>query len=746
MNTMTGKTVNTESINWQTFLQKHDMTWEVLPQVWTDAPFLGNGMLGTMVRQIGVQSMRWDVGRGDVQDHRVPEGPVRLSAEMLNTGRLPIGYFELKTVGTITGGTIRLDLWNAEATGEIQTDRGSIAWRSIVHAEEMVILTELTPAEDEQGCSWQWHAEPAISPRASRNMPDDYPLNPSPTEDSEDRIDLCIQPLLSGGETVTGWMETTVGKKTILMVSVAHSYPGRTARLAVCEVLKHCEPITLEDLFETHRSWWHAYYPQSFLSIPDAEWESFYWIQMYKLGSATRADRMLIDNQGPWLQPTAWPGAWWDLNVQLTYWPTYTSNRLELGESLNHALYDNVANLINNTEPEYRHDSATMGCTTGQTCICPALPPDGERPVMMGLLLWGLHNCWLHYRRTMDDDVLRDHLVPLLKRAVNYYYHFITEDDDGVLHLPVTWSPEFKTRPDLKIAIGPDCNCDLSLVRWGCETLVASCKRLRINDPLIPKWQDTLERLVDYPCDENGFMIGADIPFSTKHRHYSHLLMLYPLYLVNADQEGADELAWKSICHWQSFGTSHGYALTGVSSMASSFGRGNEALSYLKQLREHVSCSTMYAELETLPVIETPLSGAQSIHDMLLQSWGDTIRVFPGVPDAWGDVTFHNLRAEGAFLVSAKRAGGQTECVRIRSLAGEQCRVQHGLLGDVKVAGDRDITFSTIGPDRIELDLKQDQEVVLWSGDALPVLDLGPVRTTAGNSNMFGLKIQRGTI
>ncbi len=732
--------VHTEKIDWHGFLQKHDLVWESLPQVWLDAPFLGNGMLGAMVRQIGANAIRWDVGRGDVQDHRTAGEPLGACGEMLYTGRLPIGFFVLQTVGTITGGTIRLDLWNAEAAGEIVTTKGILSWRSIVHAEEMLIYIEITPSEGERGCVWQWKAESAISPRAARNQPDDYPLNPEPEMMQDGDIALCVQRLLCGGDTVTGWMEQFKGRTKTLMISVAHSHPDCTSKAQVCEVLRRCKQTGEAGLLKTHQAWWHAYYPQSFLSIPDLEWESFYWIQMYKLGAATRADRMLIDNQGPWLQPTAWPGAWWNLNVQLTYWPTYTSNRLSLGWSLCRALYENVDNLINNAPPAYRHDSATIGCTTGQTCICPVFAPDGKRNVMMGLLLWGLHNCWLHYRCEMDDDVLRQHLVPLLKRAVNYYYHFITEDDDGGLHLPVTWSPEFKTRPGLDIAVGPDCNFDLSLLRWGCETLVKSCERLEMDDPLIPKWKDTLARLPDYACDENGYMIGAGIPFNTKHRHYSHLLMLYPLYLVNADQDGAEALALKSVLHWQRFGASHGYAHTGASSLAASFGRGNEALVYLKELLPHVSCTTMYAELETLPVLETPLSGAQSIHDMLLQSWGEVIRVFPAMPDVWKDVAFHDLRAQGGFLVSAGRTNGQTDFVRIKSLAGEPCCVSHSLKGDVRASGAREMQLSAVAPGRIVVDLRKGEEVIFWSGATMPACTIGPVRYDEGVCNAFGLK------
>ena len=37
---------------------------------------------------------------------------------------------------------------------------------------------------------------------------------------------------------------------------------------------------------------------------------------------------------GPWYARTPWPGVWWNLNVQLTYWPVYAANRLALGESM----------------------------------------------------------------------------------------------------------------------------------------------------------------------------------------------------------------------------------------------------------------------------------------------------------------------------------------------------------------------------------------------------------------------------
>ena len=36
-------------------------------------------------------------------------------------------------------------------------------------------------------------------------------------------------------------------------------------------------------------------------------------------------------------------------------------------------------------------------------------------------LPWAVHNAWLQYRYSMNDAMLRDELVPLLRRVANYY-------------------------------------------------------------------------------------------------------------------------------------------------------------------------------------------------------------------------------------------------------------------------------------------------------------------------------------
>ena len=63
------------------------------------------------------------------------------------------------------------------------------------------------------------------------------------------------------------------------------------------------------------------------------------------------------------------------------------------------------------------------------------------------------------------------------------------------------------------------------------------------------------------------------------------------------------------------------------------------------------------------------------ICDMLVQGWGDTVRIFPAVPEHWREAAFRDLLTEGAFRVSAVRRHGRTVWVRITATRARTLRL-----------------------------------------------------------------------
>ncbi len=697
-----------ERIDWPGFLGRHDLVWESVPRVWHEGAFIGNGLLGAMIYSEGENALQWDVGRSDVTDRG---------------SRLAIGRFALVPEGGVSGGDMRLDLWNAEARGTLKSESGVVRWRSFTHSQHMVTLIELRGAP----ARIVFQHLPAIPARAEFKKEEIPPANrnPDPTTGTTGEITWCNQPFTAGGGYTVAWGERKTDGSHLFAFTVDATPKTDQAVAAVRAALNE----GVDSLQRTHREWWHGYWPRGFLSIPDTRMESFYWIQMYKLASGTRADRPALDLMGPWFRRTPWPMIWWNLNIQLTYWPVYAANRLELGESLTRMLDAGTPNLIANVPEAYRADSAGIGRTSSYDCR-------GGAGSEIGNLTWAMHNYWLQYRYSRDETLLRDRFYPLLRRAAMYMVHRLETGPDGRLHFPLDVSPEYPDR-------APDTNYNIALLRWALQTLLATNERCDLNDPAVPSWRETLVKLTPFPVDEEtGYMIGAGVPLKRSHRHFSHLLMVYPLHLVDARSPADRPLIEKSLDHWIGFeGALQGYSFTGASAMSSWLGRNDTAVNLLNEfLDRYVKANTMY--LESGPVIETPLAGAAALHEVVLQSWsmepfGTDIRVFPAVPASWPDVTIYRLLAEGAFEVSAQRRSGQTQFVQIKSLAGAPCRVRTGLAEPVVASGSRSFSAKTEAGLTV-VDLRQGETVLLTSGPPSAALEITPVAAQPGRTNYYG--------
>jgi len=115
--------------------------------------------------------------------------------------------------------------------------------------------------------------------------------------------------------------------------------------------------------------------------------------------------------------------------------------------------------------------------------------------------------------------------------------------------------------------------------------------------------------------------------------------------------------------------------------------------------------NTFYSEREN-PTFESPISSSRSMLDMMLQDWGETIRVFASMPSSWKNASFYHLRTQGAFLVSAVRENGHTQFIQIKSLAGEACTIQTDFTSNIKLIGPKTANMQ-MQHGRIRLHLKK---------------------------------------
>ena len=346
------------NIDYASFLGQHDMIWDQTPHRWEVSPYSGNGNIGFLFYQHKsdpANAISLHLGRHDYYDHRLPvDGDDHL---WIYRGRLPLGRFQISAQGKITSTNLRLNLYKAELTGTITTDQGEYAIHALSHSTQDAVYFKTTASKGES-ISIQWLPEaPISSSRATldagggppswktlREAP--YPLPPKPTwgvtgrglagQGSSNRFitasrfstNTAVKPPPAGASA-----ETQLLSKLDSPPCTTHSRRKTASKLAPTASKKR-NRTSSPTPSPSHYQWWRTTTPQSFITLNDAEKEAFYWIQMYKLGSAMRENGPILDLMGPWYHYTFWPMVWGDLNVQLQYWTHLTSNRLSLGASL----------------------------------------------------------------------------------------------------------------------------------------------------------------------------------------------------------------------------------------------------------------------------------------------------------------------------------------------------------------------------------------------------------------------------
>lgn len=709
------------------YMTSQAMEWEQLPMQWNEGAFLGNGRIGMMIYADSTDnSLTLWLSRPDVTDHRkAPDRKTSLgvmgASVMTDFCRMDIGKMKLFPKGRILSGTMSLDIYNAELTGLIHTDKGDISIRAYTPYDREVNVVEVNTS-----MPYSWDLQPG-SPRSPRiqvfpNLRKElgYVDNPMPQCVRHEHEGWSVHPLLAGGDYATYWRETVNEGGSVMFLSTKNEVPasGISLTKARNEVTEAID-IGVDRLRTDMHKWWNGYYTTGLITIPDKQLENFYHLQLYKLATCSHPDGPVMDTFGTFYKTSQWPGIWWNLNVQLTYMATHATNRLIQGVNYQTLLDSMFVDVMN-----------------------------AHGPAKSGDFAWALHTYYSYMRHAgCSWTDIKEKFMPKAEALYAIYKPHLHESS-GVISLLQTESPEYEG-----FKVYDNSNYNLAALRWLLLTMTSLCDSTGICPAAYIEWTHVLERLHPCPVDSNGYMIADNKPVAKSHRHYSHLLSFYPLRIQDVTNPEIRALLERSIDHWLGIGNGRGlagYSYTGAASLYAYCGAGDKAYAQLHHfLNKRIGISlllpnTMYVESGGKnPVIETPLSAATAVTEMLLQSWGGTLRLFPAVPDEWVDCSFRSLRGEGGFVVSASRKGGVTRWVTVSSDAGRQCRIYLPEWDSVYVVKGRSGVVRALGNGYYYLNLKTGETVTL-SGKWLDKAECLYEMPDAGKGNFYGVKKGKG--
>jgi hypothetical protein len=191
-------------------------------------------------------------------------------------------------------------------------------------------------------------------------------------------------------------------------------------------------------------------------------------------------------------------------------------------------------------------------------------------------------------------------------------------------------------------------------------------------------------------ASDGGLLVAPNYPLPASHRHFSHLMAIHPLGLIDWEQgEDARRTIRASLKELREKGTDYwcGYSYSWLGNMAARARDGAAAEKALEIfatafcLRNsfHVNGDQLkkgYSKFTYRPfTLEGNFAMPAALQEMLLQSHSGKVILFPAVPDTWKDAEFRTLRADGAFLISAVRRAGKVTRVEILSEKGGDLRL-----------------------------------------------------------------------
>ncbi len=452
------------------------------------------------------------------------------------------------------------------------------------------------------------------------------------------------------------------------------------------------EPV--ERLRNASAAGWAKFWAKSGVEFASPKLEEIWYRNQYFLACCLKPGTVAPGLFGNWTSGhigTAWHGDYhMNYNTQQVWWGVFSSNHVEQHEPYTRLVESLLPMARNNARDQFGLPGAYFPHSAypvpSEVNPYPA-PPWGyeicETP-------WAVQSLWWQYLYTLDEAYLR-RVYPLLRAAGDFLVAYVKRGADGKYHIGPSVSPE-NWGATVDFRLNEDVIIDLALTAFLLDALLRASEALGVDAGERGRWQEVRANLAPYPAVEGPFgRVWLDVKNAPAEWVYNVPVTIAPVWpgeqvgLGSERQvlelarrtartmrlEGGNDLVWQPLAlarlglldlEW--FEREVRYSMTPL-------GVANDRL---RQIGGRYSDTTDYDFMMRMGVWTENLSLPAVLNECMLQSYDGVLRLFPNT-NRMGPASFRDLRAAGAFLVSAAWDGNRVAGVRVHSEKGRTIRL-----------------------------------------------------------------------
>ena len=588
-----------------------------------------------------------------------------------------------------------------------------------------------------------------------------------------------MQLIPTGGSIVSDGSKLTVlGADSVVVIMTAGTdyandfpvYRGEDPHDAVTARMASAADKTYEELKQRHLEDYEEIFSRVELdldhTVPNIPTNEL--LSQYKQGNQSKYLEVLLYQYGRYLTiassregslPSNLQGVWnasnspawnsdyhFDVNIQMNYWPTYSTNMAECALPL-------VEYIDSLREPGRLSAQAYNSIVSDEQnpengfVIQPINNPFGWTAPghetywgwAPGCGAWVLQNVWDYYDYTRDVDFLREKIYPMMKEQAKFWQQSLIydEESDRMVDIP-SISPEQGI-----VAKGTTYSQELAWQLFS-DTIEAS-EILGVDEDLRAEWQYLKDMVKPLHIGEDGQLkewyeettfgsMGND----RKHRHMSHLLGLFPGDHISKEDPVLLEAARVSLDDHGDKST--GWAMGQRINAWARVGDGNRSHKLIQSLMNNGILNNLW-DTHAPFQIDGNFGYTSGVTEMLMQSHLGYIELLPALPDVWQNGHVNGLVARGNFVMDLEWENGSAKQVKLTSRDGGFCKVRYDdiSLATVTDADGTPVAFESLDGDTISFETTAGQSYVISqipAGLAVKAAPGNGLATSKGDGNV----------